>query len=209
MRGHDPEHATRGRSAGAPRTPHGPTGITIWVPAPPRRADPDGASGATYSAEQRALTLLLLVAAAALGVGVAARAADPAVGFSPAAAFGALAAQLHDLGHDLEADALETLSDLSGMHPGVPDIPDREGGDEGERLGPVHPGVAADAGVPVAPCSSSRVADASLSGGSQSARRTVAPLLITWARTPSVPWLPAAISQAQEEIGMQRSAWSS
>ena len=50
--------------------------------------------GRTYSAEQRALTLLLLVAAAALGVGVAARAADPTVGFSPAAALGALAAQL-------------------------------------------------------------------------------------------------------------------
>ncbi len=94
MRGHDPEHATRGRSAGAPRAPDGPTGMTIWVPAPPRRADPDGASGARHGPQQRALTLLLLGAAGALGVGVAARAADSTVGFSPAATLGALAAQL-------------------------------------------------------------------------------------------------------------------
>ncbi len=94
MRGDEPEHATRGRSAGAPRAPGGPTGMTIWVPAPPRRADPDGASGARHGAHERALTLLLLGAAGALGVGVAARAADPTVGFSPAATLDALAAQL-------------------------------------------------------------------------------------------------------------------
>ncbi|MGO9178699.1 MAG: hypothetical protein ACLQHS_05410 [Candidatus Limnocylindrales bacterium] len=64
------------------------------MPAPPRRADPDGASGARHGAYERALTLLLLGAAGALGVGVAARAADPTVGFSPAAALDALAAQL-------------------------------------------------------------------------------------------------------------------
>ncbi|MGO9180873.1 MAG: hypothetical protein ACLQHS_16665 [Candidatus Limnocylindrales bacterium] len=72
--------------------------MTIWVPAPPRRADPDGASGARYSAHERALTLLLLGAAGALGVGVAARAADPTVGFSPTATLGALAAQLRVTG---------------------------------------------------------------------------------------------------------------
>ena len=50
--------------------------------------------GRTARRGQRAPHAVLLVAAAALGVGVAARAADPAVGFSFAVAVGAIASQL-------------------------------------------------------------------------------------------------------------------
>jgi hypothetical protein len=46
------------------------------------------------------------------------------------------------LGHDLEADRLQAGGHLVGVHPGMPDIADLERGHEGERVGPVHPGVA-------------------------------------------------------------------
>jgi hypothetical protein len=46
------------------------------------------------------------------------------------------------LGDGLEADPLEALRHLGGMDTGVPDVAHGEGGREGERLGPVHPGVA-------------------------------------------------------------------
>src|SRR5450759_526312 len=61
------------------------------------------------------------------------------------------------LGHDLEADPREALRHGSGMDAGMPDVADREGGDQGKRLGPVDPGVARErrvamaTGAPTAP----------------------------------------------------------
>jgi hypothetical protein len=55
-----------------------------------------------------------------------------------------------DLTHDLEADPFEALSHLGGMHAGVPDVADGQRGDEGERLAPVHPGIARERGVAMA-----------------------------------------------------------
>ena len=55
-----------------------------------------------------------------------------------------------DLGDDLEADPLEARGHLGGVDAGVPDVADLEGRDEGERLGPVDPGVAREGRVAVA-----------------------------------------------------------
>src|SRR5450759_5251040 len=55
------------------------------------------------------------------------------------------------LGDYLEADPLEAQGDLCGMHACVPDVPNLEGGDEGERLAPVDAGVARERGVAMAP----------------------------------------------------------
>jgi hypothetical protein len=55
------------------------------------------------------------------------------------------------LGHDLKADPLQTFGDLRGIDTRVPDVANLKAWHEFERLGPVHPGVAADRGVAMAP----------------------------------------------------------